>query len=125
MGIKIKFGTKSRPDGNGGCGGDKGICIVIETSLFDGGVLGINEGVADGEIVNQSGHTFLRWDMEADNSDNQPGAAFNVRGLTELSPEVSAALGQESVTIQPGTYPMDYSTNPFGVALLPVTTVAG
>lgn len=72
-------------------------------------------GNLDGEAVEQGGTQEVVFVFQCDFG--VPGDSLGfvpVLGDTELSPEVSNALGYNSVTILDGVYPVDYANHEFG-----------
>lgn len=53
----------------------------------------------------------------------QPGQLLPIDQPIELDPQTAHALGASRVTILPGEYEVDYSSNPNGVVILPVQRI--
>ncbi|MFM8432814.1 MAG: hypothetical protein ACKOA1_08465 [Bacteroidota bacterium] len=123
--VKITFGTKCHPDGNGACVGERGICLIIEIKKNPGlarqadisNVLGDDMGYADLNMV--SGNQ-VRLDVLAQRSDVTLSDEFIIEEPVVLNSEVSADLGHAKVVLLPGVYRVDYGMLPFGSIVIPV-----
>lgn len=117
--IKIRFGTKSRPDSEGNCVGDRGICLIVEIKL--GPALARNAGVFDDlgddmaygdlEIV---GSSQLRLDIIEQNSDAELGPYFVLGDDIILGDEICKELNVDRVQLSKGSYKVDYSEFRYG-----------
>ncbi|MFM2134819.1 MAG: hypothetical protein RL021_219, partial [Bacteroidota bacterium] len=125
--IKITFGTKCHPDDNGGCDGDKGICIIIEIKNAEGlfretdprPALGDDMAMAELACTDAA---HIRLDILAQQSDVVNGPYFTVEQPVALNAELVTKLGLQYAVIQPGRYSVDYSTRRFGTVLLDAVT---
>lgn len=121
--IKITFGSKCHPDDNGGCTGDRGICIIIEIKNAEGlfretdprPALGDDMAMAE---LTRTDAAHIRLDILAQQSDVINGPYFTVEQPVALNPELVTKLGLQCAVIQPGRYPVDYSTLRYGSVLL-------
>lgn len=124
--IKITFGTKCHPDGNGACVGDRGICLIIEIKKNNAlaryadpsGFLG--DDMAYGEMT-MSGHGMIRLDILAHQSDVTVDEQFTVEEPITLNEEIARELGYKEVTIHPGIYRVDYGAYRLGSVEIPVS----
>lgn len=121
--IKITFGSKCHPDDNGGCTGEKGICIIIEIKNATGLLresdpqANLGDDMAMAELTRvDDGH--YRLDILAQRSDVLNGPFFTVEQPISLNAELLTLLGVQSVVIQPGRYSVDYSNCRYGSVLL-------
>ena len=125
--IKLTFGTKCHPSGDGACEGDRGICIIIEiknaewmTRYLDvSALLGDDMAYADAALTGQN---RLRLDVLGQHSDAKLDPSFKVEAPITLSSGLASDLGVKSVVILPGVYPVDYSLQRFGTVMLDVDT---
>lgn len=121
--IKITFGSKCHPDDNGGCAGDRGICIIIEIKNAEGlfretdPSSGLGDDMAIAELTRVDGARF-RLDILAQRSDVANGPFFTVEQPIALNPELLTLMGLQSIVIKPGRYPVDYSGHRYGSVLL-------
>jgi hypothetical protein len=124
--IKITFGTKCHPDGNGACVGDRGICLIIEIKKNQAlaryadpsGFLG--DDMAYGEMT-MTTHGVIRLDVLSQNSDVLLEEHFTIEEPVVLSEELSRDFGFREVTLLPGVYTVDYGAFRYGSVQLPVS----
>jgi hypothetical protein len=123
--VKITFGTKCHPDGQGSCVGERGICLIIEIKANsalarypDPGVV-LGDDMAYGEI-GLIGQDRIRLDVLAHHSDVKVDEHFTLEEPVQLSDELCHALGCRSATLQPGVYDVDYSAHRLGTILMDV-----
>lgn len=124
--IKVTFGTKCHPDDNGGCTGERGICIIIEIKNAEALAREISpsaflgDDMAYGELTRVD-ESHLRLDVLAQKSDVPLTGNFKVEQPVQLKEEVCRQLGLQSVVIQAGEYRVDYAGCRFGTILLDVS----
>jgi len=114
--IRIIFGTRSHPNGDGtGCEGEKGICVIITR----GGALS-GERLGSGEISEENGRLYLNITRDPSPATDDENT-FLVAQDKMLPTEVAQELGYNRVTIRKGTYRLDKSKNPLGDVYLNAT----
>lgn len=121
--VKITFGTKCHPDGQGSCVGERGICLIIEIKSNatlarypDPAVL-LGDDMAYGELTIE-GQNRVRLDVLSQHSDVQLDGHFTVEQPVQLSDEVCRALGCKALTLQPGVYSVDYAAYRLGTVMM-------
>lgn len=116
------FGTRSKPcdcdgnnDGNDGCDGTRGICIIIHFGI-DGGNRPLGENIGLGSFTFTDPGKDIRLSILEDQSVINPllDTLFTVQSDMPI-PEAIIAGGY---TIKQGVYPIDYSRNPLGEVVL-------
>ena len=119
--ITVKFGTRSHPVENG-CGGDKGICIIITASIVGGRLpeLQVNEGLAEIQLLKGNKLMFNVTEDKATDADSK-APLFYVYKSYYLSPEICQALGKKKIVVLPGEYVVDYSKSAYGGVILNVS----
>jgi hypothetical protein len=121
--IKITFGTKCHPDDNGGCAGDRGICVIIEirnaeqlVRSADPSTL-LGDDMAYGDLVRIDENRF-RLDILSQRSDVPLSPLFTVEQPVELRGDLPGRFGVQSLVIRPGQYQVDYSRHMYGSVIL-------
>lgn len=123
--VKITFGTKCHPDGNGACVGERGICLIIEIkknnslSRHVDPTPFLGDDMAYGEMTLISNNE-VRLQVLAQNSDVRMGEEFILEEPIVLNAEVSGDLGYAKMVLLPGVYRVDYSLIPLGTVNIPV-----
>jgi len=116
--IKVSFGTKSHPDSTGYCGGDKGICIIIDIGRYSGGeVYGLGDamGVANIGLTDDGD---LKMEILYDSEKENKGDYFIVEKDVPLNEEICKELEVSSLSIKAGKYLVDYSQFENGSVIL-------
>jgi len=114
--IRIIFGTRSHPNGDGtGCEGEKGICVIITR----GGGLS-SEKMGSGEISEENGRLYLSITEDPSPAMDDENT-FLVAQDKVLPTEVARELGYNRVTIRKGIFKLDKSKNPLGNVYLNAT----
>ena len=114
--IRIIFGTRSHPNGDGnGCEGEKGICLIITR-----GEIINSESLGTGEMSEEYGRLFLNITQDPSPAMDHENS-FVVAEDKVLPKELAQALGYNKVTIRRGTYRLDKNKNPLGSVFLNAT----
>lgn len=125
--VKITFGTKCHPDGNGACVGERGFCLIIEIRKVDpsariaqpNALLGDDMALGELEMLSP---TTVRLDILDQRSDVELNNQFVVEEEIRLNDEVCQALGVNAATIRAGNYSVDYGSLRYGTVLLDMRT---
>jgi hypothetical protein len=118
--IKIRTGTpNSVPPrdncfGKGACGPCPGLCIVVGLD----GSAGLADATADVALV---GLTQMRIDFNSPPDDNS--GLFPIQLPVVLPLDVAQALGRTAITIIPGVYPLDFSSNVNGAVTVNIVAI--
>jgi hypothetical protein len=116
-GTTVVFGAKAKPkrndEGEFDCLGNKGFCLIIGADLAGKDPEpGHNEAI--GDLFVRSEHLYLG--IKKDNDPDNKGDRFVVPEDYELNQRIVEELGYRSVTMEEGSYEVDYSKEdyPFG-----------
>jgi len=118
--IRFVFGTRSHPNSDGkGCGGDKGLCVLLYTTKDIGKVTDVNSGIAEISVEgDQMSFNIINDNSPAERHENY----FYVYRDIVVPEEGARMLGYSSITIRKGKYPLNKIRNPLGQTTLPIIT---
>lgn len=117
--VKITFGTKCHPDGNGACVGERGICLIIEIKKNNSLARHadpspyLGDDMAYGEMTMISA-SEVRLDVLSQHSDVELNGEFIIEQPVVLNSEISGDLGYSKVVLLPGVYQVIYGSSPLG-----------